>query len=46
MEGKKQFQVINLIKAREGNSNINRKRRKQEGEGGEQEKQKKEARKH
>lgn len=46
MEGKQQFQVINLIKVREGNSKINQKRKKQKGEGGEKEKQKKAARKH
>ena len=41
MEGKQRFQVINLIKVREGNSKINQMRRKQKGEGGEKEKQKK-----
>lgn len=39
MKGKQQFQVINLIKVRGGNSKIDKKRRKQKGEGGEKEKQ-------
>lgn len=42
MEGKQQFQVINVIKVRGGNSKISKKRRKWKGESGEKEKQEKE----
>lgn len=41
MAGEQRFQVINLIKVRDGNSKINQMKRKQKGEGGEKEKQKK-----